>query len=219
MKVVAVVLTHNAVTHNRLEMLSETLRSLSEADEVLLVDNGSSDDSAAFVEGLGGFSYKPADGVSTCGRGMNICITAAAKRGDLVVFSNDDIHWREGWRDRLQRFWSGAPENVAIVAGLLEEDYFWNTPRGLLVVEGEKGLVRDTVPGGAWTLRSADWPSIGPVPEKRGWDDVPTCRRMGEQKRVCVALDLAVHAGADSSTWGNGSKRFEKPLDRARWGL
>jgi hypothetical protein len=218
-KFVAVVLTHNAQTHNRLEMLSEAATSLSEADEVLIVDNGSSDGSDGLVERLGGSCYRPADGVSTCGRGMNICITAAAKRGDIVVFSNDDIIWRPGWRDKLERFWNDCPPEVAIVAGLLEEDYFWNQPRGVIEVDGVRGLWRETVPGGAWTLRAAEWPQIGPVPEKKGWDDVPTCRRLNANGRKCVALDLADHAGVDSSTWGNGSKKFEKPLDRVRWGL
>jgi glycosyltransferase involved in cell wall biosynthesis len=129
-KVVAIVLTHQAVTFDRLTMLSDTVQSLREADEVLIVDNGSTDGSAVRVEDLGGFAYRPADGVSTCGRGMNVCITAAAKRGDVVVFSNDDIVWRAGWRAQLEAFWVGAPEDVKIVSGLLEIDYPWNKPRG-----------------------------------------------------------------------------------------
>ena len=219
MKVVAAVLTHNAITYGRTDLLSEAAQSLSEADEVLVVDNGSTDGSEVFVAGLGGSVYRPSDGVSTCGRGMNICITAAAGRGDLVVFSNDDIVWRPGWRTQLEAFWSQAPEDIMIVSGLLEIDYPWNTPLGTVDAGGVRGLVRETVPGGAWTLRSADWPRIGPVPEKRGWDDVPTCKRLGRDGFRVVALDLCVHAGEGSSTWGNKSAAFGQPLDRARWGL
>jgi hypothetical protein len=80
-------------------------------------------------------------------------------------------------------------------------------------------LVRETVPGGAWTLRSADWPRIGPIPEKAGWDDVPTCRKVNGKGGRCVSLDLCDHAGEGASTWGNSSARFGKPLDREAWGL
>jgi glycosyltransferase involved in cell wall biosynthesis len=83
-KVVAVVLTHQAVTFDRLTMLSDTVQSLREADEVLIVDNGSTDGSAVRVEDLGGFAYRPADGVSTCGRGMNICMTALLLNGAML---------------------------------------------------------------------------------------------------------------------------------------
>jgi glycosyltransferase involved in cell wall biosynthesis len=219
MKVVAVVLTHNALTHERLTMLSDTLQSLSEADEVLLVDNGSDDGSPVNVVALGGFAYRPPDGVSTCGRGMNVCIGAAAKRGDLVVFSNDDIVWREGWRASLEAFWEAAPADVLIVSGLLEMDYPWNKPRGVVDAGGVRGLVRETVPGGAWTLRSVDWPRIGPIPEQAGWDDVPTCRKVNGKGGRCVSLDLSTHAGEGASTWGNKSAAYGKPLDRERWGV
>jgi hypothetical protein len=84
---------------------------------------------------------------------------------------------------------------------------------------GVRGLVRETVPGGAWTLRSSDWPLVGPVPEKRGWDDVPTCHRVNAKGWRCVALDLSDHAGEGSSTWGNKSAAFGQPLDREAWGL
>jgi glycosyltransferase involved in cell wall biosynthesis len=218
-KVVAVVLTHQALTFDRLTMLSDTVQSLREADEVLIVDNGSTDGSAVRVEDLGGFAYRPADGVSTCGRGMNICMTIASKRGDVVVFSNDDIVWRAGWRAQLEAFWAGAPDDIKIASGLLEIDYPWNKPRGVVDAGGVRGLVRETVPGGAWTLRSSDWPLVGPVPEKRGWDDVPTCHRVNGKGWRCVALDLSDHAGEGSSTWGNGSAAFGQPLDREAWGL
>ena len=219
MKITAVVLAHNAIKHQRIHLLSKCISSLGEADQVLVVDNGSTDGTEAYVMGLGGFTYKAADNNHTCGRGMNICITAAAKHGDIVVFSNDDIIWRPGWRAQLEAFWADAPAEVAIVSGLLEQDYPWNQPKGTVEAGGLRGLWRETVPGGAWTLRSKDWPAIGPVPERVGWDDVPTCRRVTESGRRCIAVDLCDHAGVDLSTWGNGSQRFGKPLDKEKLGL
>lgn len=219
MRVVAVVLTHNAATHGRTELLDRTLQSLHEADELLLIDNGSDDGTEAVVAARGGYAYRADDGNTTCGRGMNVCITAAAKRGDLVVFSNDDIIWHPGWRPQLQTFWTGAGQDIAIASGLLEESYPWNQPRGLIQIEGIKALRRETVPGGAWTLRSTSWAEIGPVPEVKGWDDVPTCHRLNAAGKKCVALDLADHAGVELSTWGNNSPAYGQPLDRDRWGI
>lgn len=219
MKVVGAILTHNAERFGRSGMLRLAIRSLGEADTVIVIDNGSDDGTEAFVESIGGTCYRASDGVHTCGRGMNVTITAAAELGDLVVFSNDDIGWRPGWRDRLEAFWSAAPPEVAIVSGLLEDDYPWNAPLGVVDSGDVRGLIRATVPGGAWTLRSADWPRIGPVPERVGWDDVPTCRRLVGEGRQVIALDLAEHLGVEHSTWGNGSAAFGRPLDRERLGL
>lgn len=219
MRIVAAVLTHNAERHGRTEMLRRTVRSLAEADAVIVVDNGSTDGTEELVARIGGTVYRAPDNVYTCGRGMNVTITAAAKLGDIVVFSNDDICWKPGWREELAEWWAGAPADVAITSGLLEDEYPWNTSLNTIDVGRVRGLVRATVPGGAWTLRSADWPSIGPVPERVGWDDVPTCRRLvGEGRRV-IALDLADHLGVEHSTWGNGSAAFGEPLDRRAWGL
>lgn len=219
MRVVAAVLTHNAKRYGRDMLLRDTLRSLAEADRVLLVDNGSSDGMADWVAQVGGFCYQPADRVTTCGRGMNVTITMAAADADVVVFSNDDIVWRPGWRARVQSFWEHAPDDVAIMSGLLEPDFPWNQPRATVEYGGVRGLVRETVPGGAWTLMAANWSIIGPVPEKAGWDDVPTCRRMNQLGWRNVAVDLADHAGVELSTWGNGSQKFAKPLNREAWGL
>jgi glycosyltransferase involved in cell wall biosynthesis len=218
-RVVAAVLTHNAERHGRGDMLIAALRSLTEADATVVVDNGSTDGTADLVARIGGVVYEASDGVHTCGRGMNVTITAASEHGDLVAFSNDDIVWRPGWRATLEAFWSEAPADVAIVSGLLEDDYPWNRVVGTVDAGGVRGLVRATVPGGAWTLRSAEWPTIGPVPEAVGWDDVPTCRRLGGEGRRVVALDLADHVGVAHSTWGNGSAALGTPLDRGRWGL
>jgi len=218
-KVVAGVLAHNAHRYGRFELLKRCVTSLTEADAIVVIDNGSTDGTEQWVADIGGTVYSPPDGITTCGRGMNVTITAAANLGDLVVFSNDDIIWRPGWRDRLEAFWADAPANVAIVSALLEPDYPWNTPLGVVDAGGLRGLIRATVPGGAWTLRSAEWPTIGPVPERVGWDDVPTCRRVNDSGRRCVAVDLVDHAGIDHSTWGNASQRWAQPLDRDRWGL
>lgn len=214
MKVVAGMLTFNAVTHNRLGLARQTARSLAaEADELIVWDNGSTDGTEDWVQSIGGHVYDSPDGVTTCGRGMNMLGSACAARGDLVVLTSDDMFWRPGWRQAIEAFWAEANPKVAILCGLLEPDYPWSSPVGSYTAGGVTGLLRPSVPGSGWTFRSAMWPTIGPVPETYGVDDVPTCQRLVSEGWLLVACDLADHAGEDASTWGNRSYRYARPLD------
>ncbi len=220
MKVAVGILTHNQFRFGRHELFLQAVRSLQAGGypfDLYVLDNGSTDESPDYVRGIGGTVLQ--DRISTCGHGMNATIGICARVSDLVVFSNDDIKWHPGAIAKLVRFWESAPADVLIAAGILEPDYPWNTPRERIEYGGVSALVRDTAPGGAWTLRSADWPRIGPIPEAPGWDDVPTCNRLREKGfRVCQ-IDLADHVGEDHSTWGNESRQIGKPLDRKAWGL
>ena len=215
MKVVAGMLTHNAVRYGRMELARDCARSLAaEADELIVVDNGSTDTTSKWVEVIGGLVYQPDDGVTTCGRGMNVLGSACAARGDIVVLTSDDMFWRPGWRAAVEAFWAEANEKVALLCGLQEPDYPWSSPVGTYEAGGVKGLLRPSVPGSGWTFRSTDWfTTIGPVPETVGHDDVPTCQRLVAAGRLLVAVDLADHRGEELSTWGNGSHRFAKLLD------
>lgn len=214
------ILTHNMFDNDRQELFRATLRSLIRPDGVKLyiLDNGSTDGTPTYVRSLGGTVIS--DPITTCGHGMNATIGLCAASGaDLVVFSNDDIAWKPGALEAVERFWAEAPDDVVIAAGLMEDEFPWNTVRGRLVSGGVTALVRDTAPGGAWTMRARDWPLIGPVPEAPGWDDVPTCDRLRRKGyRVCQ-IDLAQHLGEGRSTWGNDSARHGKPLDRGAWGI
>lgn len=213
MKVVAGVLTHNAITNGRMDMLKQCVKSLAaEADEVIVVDNGSSDGTADWVASIGGFAYEPDDGVTTCGRGMNMVASACAARGDIVVCTTEDTYWRPGWRAVVEPFWVEAPEAIKILCGQLEPQYPWSVPVGKVTVNGVTGLLRPTVPGPGWTFRSTDWPTIGPVPETHGHDDVPTCLRLVAAGFVLVAVDLLDHVGEGQSTWGNASHQYATPL-------
>ncbi len=220
MKVVAGVLTYRVKRFGRVDELHATLASLREADELFLLDNASDDGSAELVRSLGGTVARNDDGNCTPGRGMNQLLGAlAARDADIVAFSNDDMAWKPGWRAQLEAFWDAAPASLLILSGLLEPDYPWAQVLGRLDCGGVPALIRETAPGAAWTFRARDWPLIGPIPEKLGWDDVPTCHKIRAHGGQVAQADLAEHLGADKSTWGNVSFEWAKPLDRERWGL
>lgn len=215
------ILTHDMFRTGRAELFQRTLASLNGSNEDIefyVVSNGSTDETDDYVRGLGGTILH--DPISTCGHGMNATLSILAASGaDVCVFSNDDIGWKRTALTKLGAFWEAAPADILIASGLQQDVYPWSTPRERIEYGGVVGLVRDSVPGGAWTLRASDWPKIRPVPEAPGWDDVPTCDRLRRKGyRVC-ALDLAEHLGEDLSTWGNDSARHGTPLDRGRWGL
>lgn len=213
MRVGAGVLTRNAITHDRQQLTERALASLVEADTVVLVDNGSDDGSADWAATLGAHLHRPADGNTTCGRGMNVLADLLVDDVDVMVLTSDDMSWRPGWRHVVETFWTHADPQVAILCGLLEPHYPWSPPTGTYSAGGVHGITRTCVPGSGWTLRSSDWPTIGPVPEMPGEDDVPTCARLHAAGRLLVAVDIADHLAEHASTWGNQSHRFARPLD------
>lgn len=210
----AAVLTHDVYRYHREELLKGTIRSVvaQEPDALYVVSNGSTDGTGEYVTSMGGLAVN--DPISTCGHGMNVAISLAVTSGcDVIAFANDDVEFRPGAFAALRRFWAEAPDKLMVASGLLEDVFPWNTVRERVEYGGVPALIRDSAPGGVWTLRASDWPTIGPVPEAAGWDDVPACERLRNKGYQVAQLDLAEHVGQKHSTWGNGSERFRTPLD------
>ena len=213
MRVVAGVLTRNAASFGRREMLRDTVESLGEADSVIVVDNGSDDGSQYWCrDEFDAFMYRPSDGVTTCGRGMNILGAHCRIDADVVVLTSDDMIWRAGWRQVVESFWSEAGNDVILLCGLLEGEYPWNSVIGSYESGGVTGLMRECVPGSGWTFRASSWDHITPIGEQHGHDDVPACQRFRDDGLLMVAVDIATHVGEESSTWGNESHRYVRPL-------
>jgi hypothetical protein len=220
-RVAVAVRTWNVIRTGRREIFERTLESLRHGGhpfELVLVDNGSTDGTSELVRARGGYAAPRSGANNGAGMGMNIAIERAlGVRPAIVVFSDDDIAWRQGFLRSVVQFWSEAPQDVVLLGGYLEPEWPWNTISGVIECGGVRALVRNTTPGGTWTFRAKDWPRIGPLQAEMEADYFACARVRTEGLRICQA-DLAEHLGADCSTWGN-QPPLGHPVDKARFGL
>lgn len=221
MNLAVCVLTFNVYQLGRLDEFRTTLRSLAAPGvPVFLIDNGSTDETADLVRRLGGWR-NPGPNL-TIGAGMNAAVGAAlGAKPDVVVFSNDDMRWHDGWADQVRVVWADAPEDIALCGGLIErKTWSWNTPEAAFNIGGVRVLQRKTVPAGAWTFRAQLWPDIGPIPDQDNcWTDVPTSLKLTQNGYRIVCADWADHLCYDRSAWGNHSWDSGEPLDLRSWGF
>lgn len=210
MRTCAVVLTYRAISTGREELLAETVRSLkAEADAVYVVDNGSDDGSDRMVRSeYGGLTH--GHPLHTSGYGTNLCARVAAGDGShLVVLSDDDMHWRPGWRATLESWWRFAPEDVALTGGHVEPLFPWNDCLGRVEFGEVPGLERTSTGAASWTYLADRFGAIfsprGIPQQVQGHGDVPACERLLERGYRICQVDVAEHRGHGKSTWGNAT--------------
>ena len=256
------IVTYNSVSSNRFRLLKQTVVSLlttfPRCVPVYVLDNGSEDESPTKIRKEFGdgprikqrFMRHP-DGNHTPGRGRNCLLDWMIRdndgAADAFVFSDDDMFWHEDAGEKLDAIY-GAPRDplisidqdtwdahVAIVCGYLEPDFDWATTRCRLEPGGVPVIIRDSVPGAAWTFRvntTPNWPVVhGIAPAYKAWRsggeppfaetfgyDHKLCTKLREARLAVAAADLCDHLGRGRSTHGNepitGSSR---PLDRKKW--
>ncbi|HYJ81336.1 MAG TPA: TIGR04283 family arsenosugar biosynthesis glycosyltransferase [Allosphingosinicella sp.] len=83
---------------NAAATLGPCLAALDDADEVVVVDGGSTDDTAALAESLGARLVR-----SPRGRGVQLAAGAAAADGDWLLFLHADTRLAPGWRAEAER--------------------------------------------------------------------------------------------------------------------
>jgi glycosyltransferase involved in cell wall biosynthesis len=220
MKLCAGLLTFNHIKTGREAMFWASLHSIDNAlgeDNRIVVTNGSSDGTENVVKVLGGIVD---DTNSQIWYGMELAINWCIKQGaDIVLFTADDIVYRDGWAERLTAFWQDAPDEVKLCSLILEPQYAWNTIRGTLEAGGERAILRDSVGGCSWSFRAKDWPTIGPLPQKMPGEDLEVCQKLIERGDYIAQIDLGEHVGEQHSAWNNESWKYAVPLDRERWGV
>lgn len=111
-------------TYNRARLLERALRSLSrqtmaaDQHEVIVVDDGSSDETAAVCEKMG----RTLPGLRYLALGRNMGLAAAgnraiaAARGEALLFLDDDCIAQENWAERL----AASIERHPLVAGAIK---------------------------------------------------------------------------------------------------
>lgn len=204
MNVVAVVLTRNAISTGREQLLRDTVASLAAEARVRVVDNHSTDGTASLVSAHFD-AYCSTDRLTTCGHGTNLCARVAlGMAGDVCVLSDDDMLWQPGWAQTLRDWWAAAPEDIVLTGCHIEPLYAWNAVACTEEHGGVRGLIRASTGAASWSFRAADWRRIGPIPERvQGVGDVPACERILQRGHRIAQLDLATHQGVHLSTWGN----------------
>jgi glycosyltransferase involved in cell wall biosynthesis len=107
-------------TFNRSALLAETVRSVLAQTytnlEVLVVDDGSTDDTAATVQGLGdprvSYHRQPHAGRPAPGRNLGL----RAARGELVAFLDDDDLWEPVMLERAVAALAANPDTLLVAA-------------------------------------------------------------------------------------------------------
>ena len=115
-----VVPVHNQLPHTLLCLQALSQRAARAPFEVIVVDDGSSDGTEATLGTVPGLRYlrRPVNGgfIAACNDG------AAAARGDVLVFLNNDTIPQPGWLDALLDTFDGHPDAGIVGAKLLYPD-------------------------------------------------------------------------------------------------
>jgi GT2 family glycosyltransferase len=126
--------TITIATYNRAALLDECLDHLrrqrfAPGDEVIVVDNGSTDDTAAIVarHQIGYTAPLHLLHEPLAGKSRAIARALAAASGDILAFTDDDVNVEEGWLDALRD--AMADPAVALVGGPVKPRWQSTVPR------------------------------------------------------------------------------------------
>lgn len=180
-------------TLNAANTLAATLASLAPADEVVVVDSGSSDQTSAVARAGGAHVVE-----APRGRGVQLAQGAMAARGDWLLFMHADTILSAGWIDTVRQFMA-MPDNRdraaycrfklrsdAAAARRLEAAVAWRC-RLLALPYGDQGLL----------IARRTYEAIGGYRALPLMEDVDLVRRLGRARLIQIGVD----AWTDASRW------------------
>lgn len=205
------------ITRDRSDELLETLRqlrALPEQPPVVVVDNGSSDDTVARARAVSGVQVVPlAQNLGGAGRNLGVACTSSR----YVAFADDDMAWLPGALSRAVELLDAWPAIGAVTAHVEVGPARRDDPVSLAM--GSSPLVRRGLPGprvlgflaGATVFRRDAFVATGGFDVRFG---------VGGEEAL-VACDLAVHGWSivytpTVRTWHRPSLRRDRSERRRR---
>ena len=211
------------------------------AFEVIVVDDGSPDDSADVLPAIDGLRYhrRAENGgfIAACNDG------AAMARGEYVVFLNNDTVPQPGWLDALLRTFAEHPGTGLVGAQLLYPDGRLQEAGGVVRADGSAdklgrlaapdepayACVRevDYCSGAAIALRHEDFNALGGFDPRYApafYEDTDLCMslRANGKRVLCQPVSRVVHvegatAGTDPRRGMKAYQERNQSLFRERW--
>ncbi len=176
-------------TLNAAATLGPCLAAVAEADEIVVVDGGSTDGTGALARSHGARLVQ-----SPRGRGIQLAAGAAAARGDWLLFLHADTRLAPGWRQAAERHSATSPDKAACFrfrldarerrARLVEAGVALRV-RALGLPYGDQGLL----------LSRRLYDEVGGYRPLPLMEDVDLVRRLGPIER------LAVEAVTSAERW------------------
>jgi rSAM/selenodomain-associated transferase 2 len=176
---------------NAAENLPETLASITGADEIVVVDGGSTDGSAALAEAFGARVI-----ASPRGRGEQLRRGAAAAQGPWLLFLHADTRLEPGWRAAAQAVMAQGPGRAAVFRFALD-DPDWRA-RWLEAAVAARVAAFALPYGDQGLLIHRDlYDAVGGFAALPLMEDVDLVRRLGRRRLVA----LPVRAVTSSRRW------------------